>query len=201
MKNCFKFIKQKRPENRRAVSVCPFRRCQSKRIWKVEKIRFWRHSRKYFIWKYSSGLQQGGTGKGPVPEAVIPLRDTLICPEVLPRDQIVEVPATNKENLINYTGVQLVRHGCCQRSWIIWWICSYLPVILDQVVKVLLPASGPGPGGEGAPTCQWSWTRWWRCSYLPVVLDQVKALLPASGPGPGGEGAPTCQWSWTRWWR
>ncbi len=40
--------------------------------------------------------------KGPVPEAVIPLRDTLICPEVLPRDQIVEVSATNKEGLINY---------------------------------------------------------------------------------------------------
>jgi len=24
-------------------------------------------------------------------------------------------------------------------------------VVLDQVVKVLLPASGPGPGGEGSP--------------------------------------------------
>jgi hypothetical protein len=87
--------------------------------------------------KYSSGLQQGRTGKGPVPKTVIPLCDTLICPEVLPRDQIVEVPATNKEG-INYRssiGKTLV-----------------LLKVMDHLVKMLLPDSGPGPSGEGTPT-------------------------------------------------
>jgi hypothetical protein len=124
--------------------------CLSNRLAAVHQIQFEKLKRSGSedtaenTWK--GHILQVYSKKGPVPKAVIPLCDTLICPEVLPRDQIVEVPATNKEGLINYRssiGKTLV-----------------LPQVMDHLGKVLLPASGPGKGGEGAPTCQWPWTRW-----------------------------------------
>jgi hypothetical protein len=91
MKNCFKIyhIKQKRPENGRAVSVV--------RLDAVHHIRIVKLKRKPLRTRQKIGMEIffsfTYSKEGPVPEAVIPLRDTLICPEVLPRDQIVEVPA------------------------------------------------------------------------------------------------------------
>ncbi len=124
----------------------PIRRCQSNEDLKSLKEQVLKTQQKILGKDIFLRFTARRTGKGPVPEAVIPLCDTLICPEVLPRDQIVEVPATNKEDLVNYKssiGKTLV-----------------LPKVHYYLVKVLLAARGPGPGGEGAPTCQWSWTRW-----------------------------------------